>query len=209
MDETSGTYVDDECFDLHDNDDDTGHDTDQSWWNAVSDSTGDPDGPANDDEENVELEPREGPPLVLAIGAEDGEHPNAQGGSAALRLQRRLTAMVDRRIGDALARAVSVEGREPDARRLRELSHVDCNHEWLWPRSSEIGPVLTPVEHVTAVRLRLGCAGPAEPALCGFCGTSLIDASASHALLCANSVSGHNAVRDHLHAAACACDPCA
>ena len=108
-----------------------------------------------------------------------------------------------------LARAVGAEGREPDARRLRELSHVDCNHEWLWPRSSEIGPVLTPVEHVTAVRLRLGCAGPAEPALCGFCGTSLIDASASHALLCANSVSGHNAVRNQLHAAACACDPCA
>ena len=32
---------------------------------------------------------------------------------------------------------------------------------------------------------------------------------AAHALLCPNSVSGHNAVRDHVHAAACACDPCA
>ena len=58
----------------------------QSWWNAVIESTGDPDGLVNDDEGNVELEPREGPPLVLAIGAEDGEHPNAQGGSPALRL---------------------------------------------------------------------------------------------------------------------------
>ena len=111
--------------------------------------------------------PREGPPLVLAVGAEDGEHPNAQGGSPALKLQRRLTELVDRRIGDALARSVRAEGREPDARRLRELSHVDCNHEWLWQCSSEIGPVLTPVEYVTAVRLRLGCAGPAEPVLCG------------------------------------------
>ena len=50
----------------------------QSWWNAICDNTGDPDGPANDEEENVELEPREGPPLILAIGAENGEHPNAK-----------------------------------------------------------------------------------------------------------------------------------
>ena len=28
MDETYGTYVDDECFDIHDYDDDTDHDTD-------------------------------------------------------------------------------------------------------------------------------------------------------------------------------------
>ena len=28
MDETYGTYVDDECFDVHDYDDDTDHDTD-------------------------------------------------------------------------------------------------------------------------------------------------------------------------------------
>ena len=28
MDETCGTYVDDECFDIHDYDDDTDHDTD-------------------------------------------------------------------------------------------------------------------------------------------------------------------------------------
>ena len=28
MDETYGTYVDDECFDIHDNGDDTDHDTD-------------------------------------------------------------------------------------------------------------------------------------------------------------------------------------
>ena len=34
-----------------------------------------------------------------------------------------------------------------------------------------------------------------------------MDASASHASLCANSVTGHNAVRNQLHAAACASDP--
>ena len=36
-----------------------------------------------------------------------------------------------------------------------------------------------------------------------------MDMSAAHALCCANSVKGHNAVRDELHAAASACDPSA
>ena len=38
MNETYGTYVDDECFDIHDYDDDTDHDTDD-----------DTDGDADDD----------------------------------------------------------------------------------------------------------------------------------------------------------------
>ena len=62
---------------------------------------------------------------------------------------------------------------------------------------------------MTAVRLRLGAAGPDSPAVCGRCGTALLDASAAHALCCANSVIGHNAVRDELHAAALPCDPSA
>ena len=37
MDETYGTYVDDECLDLHDYDDDTDHDTDDD----TDDDTGD------------------------------------------------------------------------------------------------------------------------------------------------------------------------
>ena len=65
------------------------------------------------------------------------------------------------------------------------------------------------MEYVTAVRLRLGAAGPDEPAVCGRCGMSLLDASAAHALCCANAVVGHNDVRDILHAAACSCDPSA
>ena len=72
-----------------------------------------------------------------------------------------------------------------------------------------IGPTFTPVEYVTAVRLRLGGAGLEEFALCGRCVASLIDASAAHALCCANSVVGHNSVRDELHAAASCCDPSA
>ena len=42
MDETYGTYVDDECFDIHDYDDDTDHDTDD-------DTDDDTDNDINDD----------------------------------------------------------------------------------------------------------------------------------------------------------------
>ena len=42
MDETYGTYVDDECFDIHDYDDDTDHDTD-------GDTDDDTDVDTNDD----------------------------------------------------------------------------------------------------------------------------------------------------------------
>ena len=45
MDETYGTYVDDECCDIHDHDDDTEHDTDD-------DSGDDTDDDTNDDTDN-------------------------------------------------------------------------------------------------------------------------------------------------------------
>ena len=41
MDETYGTYVDDECFDIHDYDDDTVHDTDDDTDDATDDDTND------------------------------------------------------------------------------------------------------------------------------------------------------------------------
>eukprot|EP00973_Karenia_brevis_P023930 3299396-Karenia_brevis.AAC.1 len=85
-------------------------------------------------------------------------------------------------------------GRWADVRRLREISDVQCCHDWLWACSPEVGPVLRPVEFVTAVRLRLSSAGPDEPAPCAACDTCLLNTSAAHALTCANSVSGHNAL---------------
>ena len=39
MDETYGTYVDDECFDIHDYDDDTDHDTDDDTDNDIDGDT--------------------------------------------------------------------------------------------------------------------------------------------------------------------------
>ena len=41
MDETYGTYVDDECFDTHDYDDDTDHDTDDDTGDDTDDDTND------------------------------------------------------------------------------------------------------------------------------------------------------------------------
>ena len=41
MDETYGTYVDDECFDIHDDDDDTDHDTDDGTDDDTDDVTDD------------------------------------------------------------------------------------------------------------------------------------------------------------------------
>ena len=41
MDETYGTYVDDECFDIHDYDDDTDHDTDHDTDDDTDDDTND------------------------------------------------------------------------------------------------------------------------------------------------------------------------
>ena len=46
MDETYGTYVDDECFDIHDYDDDTDHDTDDD---ADDDTDDDANDAADDD----------------------------------------------------------------------------------------------------------------------------------------------------------------
>ena len=46
MDETYGTYVDDECFDIHDYDDDTDHDTDDD---TDDDNDDDPDDVFSDD----------------------------------------------------------------------------------------------------------------------------------------------------------------
>ena len=48
MDETHGTYVDDECFDIHDYDDDTDHDTDDDTDDDVDDDTKDDPDDADD-----------------------------------------------------------------------------------------------------------------------------------------------------------------
>eukprot|EP00973_Karenia_brevis_P045594 6314365-Karenia_brevis.AAC.1 len=88
-------------------------------------------------------------------------------------------------------------GQREDEQRVRDLCHPECSHDWLWPRDAAAGPVMSHADYVTAVRLRLGCAGD-EPAVCGCCGQALLHTHAGHALCCAKgpSTRGHNAVRD-------------
>ena len=49
MDETYGTYVDDECFDIHEYDGDTGHHTDDGTDDDTDDDTNDDTDDDNDD----------------------------------------------------------------------------------------------------------------------------------------------------------------
>ena len=48
MDETYGTYIDDECFDIHDYDDDTDHDTDDTDDDTDDDTNDDTDDDTDD-----------------------------------------------------------------------------------------------------------------------------------------------------------------
>eukprot|EP00973_Karenia_brevis_P048344 6709463-Karenia_brevis.AAC.1 len=89
------------------------------------------------------------------------------------------------------------------ARRLLEISDPECNHEWMWAINPQAGKTLSAEDYVSAVRLRLGTAGPVEPSQYACCG-EVLQPCGSHALLCARgpSTCGHNAIRDDLHALA-------
>lgn len=88
-----------------------------------------------------------------------------------------------------------------------DVKGFEYNPEWLWQSVPDVGMApFTSVESVTAVRLRLCATGPNEPAVSVRCGVLLLDASAAHALYCANVIVGHNDVCDELQAAARLCD---
>ena len=132
-------------------------------------------------------------------------------GTSARRLQAKLTTPVDDCVAEWLVQWVRWGQRWEEARRLQEVSDPGCSHDWLWGLDPHKGPVLSHQEYVTAVRLRLGAAGPDEPVRCGNCGEAMLSTSASHALCCAKgpSTRGHYAVRDRVHAFACSADPSA
>jgi hypothetical protein len=117
-----------------------------------------------------------------------------------LHLQQCLSKIADRCAAQGLVDKFTAEERWGDLRRLSDLSQADANHEWLWALHANKGKRLEADEYVAAVRLRLGCAGPTEPAVCGNCGTHIMGCSGEHALVCAKgeSTRGHNAVRDEL-----------
>ena len=100
-------------------------------------------------------------------------------------------------------------GRATDLRRIDDLNHKENYHTWLWSLSPYRGPVLDPPDHIEAIRIRLGIAGPTEPTPCHLCGKDTIDSNASHALCCDKSkiTRGHHHVARTIFDVAAACDP--
>ena len=144
---------------------------------------------------------RSGANLVAAVGQDDSEHPSRQHTSGPIRLQHRLIRIVDSCVAQGLIDKFTAEERWSDLDRIADLSERNANHEWLWSIHPHKTKRMTDVECVAAIRLRLGCGGPDEPAICGRCGTSILGTNGVHALCCARgeSVRGHHAVRDELH----------
>ena len=132
--------------------------------------------------------------LVAPPGAEDDEHPL----NVTFRLQHRLARISDEESLDRLSETLVRREEWSDVRRIRELRHDTCSHEWLWAIGPGAGGTLDPEDYVTAVRLRLGASHTDEPVPCRSCGRTLLDPRAYHALCCAcgPSTKGHNAVRD-------------
>ena len=74
---------------------------------------------------------------------------------------------------------------------FRELSSQDVDHTWLWKLNPRRGSILHADEYADAVRFRLGCVRPVEPAVCAACNTGLHDTGALHASCCALSEATH------------------
>jgi hypothetical protein len=139
--------------------------------------------------------------VVGSVGSADPEHPRSAPRTTALHLQHYLTRLVDNCAAQGLVDKFTTEHRKGDLDRLSDLSSQDSNHDWLWAVHPNKGNRLATDEYVEAVRLRLGCGGPVEPALCKNCGTAVMSCNGEHGLLCAKgeSTKGHNAIRDQLH----------
>jgi hypothetical protein len=98
--------------------------------------------------------------------------------------------------------------------RLEDIAHNTARHDWLWSINPAHGPVLSPDDYITAVRVRLGVpvASYEGTRRCGGCDVPQTAAQLGpHALLCTGSngkrVIGHDRLRDHLFTLARASDP--
>ncbi len=165
--------------------------------------------PPPQDEGTDEARPSTAAGLIGAVGTEDVEHPCSTVPFTPLRLQQQLTRVVDKCAAQGLAQKFHEQQRWGDLHRLSDLADEAASHEWLWAvHPHKASRLEANDEYVAAVRLRLGCGGPEEPALCGNCGVTTLGCSGEHALLCAQgeSTRGHNAVRDELHNVALSID---
>ncbi|CAK0866521.1 unnamed protein product [Prorocentrum cordatum] len=139
--------------------------------------------------------------LVPDAGTEDPEHPASPAPKGGPRLQSELVRFADATVAHGLLAKMREAGDWEREQLPSELSHPDGSHEWLWAVGPNKGKTLSKDDFVTAVRLRLGAAGPDDFAPCGNCGDGVIGPVGTHGLLCAcgPSARGHNAVRDELY----------
>ena len=168
----------------------------QSWCDGVEPSAGQEGG-------SPQAVPRGGG-VVGGVGSQDPEHPGSVSSASPLHLQYLLTRVADGCAARGLVEKFKDEQRWDDVARLSDLSDKDANHDWLWSIHPNKAKHLEAEEYVSAVRLRLGCGGPLEPAICGNCGKQVVGCNGTHSLLCAKgeSTRGHNAIRDELHSMA-------
>ena len=153
--------------------------------------------------------PGAAPNLVSNDEDDDVEHPANRHSTGALHIQREIITRIDDQRAAHLLRSLSTQGQASDSRRITDLSHPDTDHTWLWALNQHKGPVLDAVDHVEAVRLRLGIAGPTDPIPCRLCGKDVVSTNGAHALCCSKAeiTRGHNRVAKYLHDNAAVCDP--
>ena len=95
-------------------------------------------------------------------------------------------------------------------KRLEELALPFNTHTWLWNVADQHGGAIQdPDEFTEAVRVRLGCGGPSDAALCGACGNVIMDGTGRHATTCClgEATRGHNRCVETLFTYAQAVDP--
>ena len=134
--------------------------------------------------------------VVDEAGVDDPEHVRTK---SVPQLQRRIAAVLDDQRAKALSDAAATDGRDHDARRVRDLCDETVNHEWLWSLAPTSRHTLEPDVYVDAVRLRLGAAHGPSHGICLVCGRKGA-VGGQHALCCAPgpSTRGHNDLRDRL-----------
>eukprot|EP00973_Karenia_brevis_P066921 9303604-Karenia_brevis.AAC.1 len=93
---------------------------------------------------------------------EDLEHPAAIPATRGLHLQRVILSFTDEHLRLGLLQRCEDTQDVSGTRRLQDLSHSECDHNWLWCLSKHKGPVMDAQQFIEALRLRLGAAGPAE-----------------------------------------------
>ena len=131
--------------------------------------------------------------VVADVGFDDPEH---AGTRCIPRLQRRLAQATDEERAEAYASAADDDGRDHDARRVRDLSDGTVSHEWISSLAPSPRHTLEPDGFVDTVRLRLGAADAAatHSRACA----RPFTVGAAHPRCCAPSAAtrGHDELRD-------------